>query len=102
MKINKGDLYIDHSISGNTIWFADLDIESEDLIIVASAGSDLWKELFPFIKLEDASVKAKDHLKKQRQIWLENSFSKMKKQAVDIKDDLLIDLANIISKLKNN
>lgn len=77
MKINKSDLYIDYSISGNTLWYASEAGEDPNYILIASFGSDMWNELFPKIHINNNSINSKELLKAQRKRWLEQELIKL-------------------------
>lgn len=77
MKINKSDLYIDYSISGNTLWYASEAGEDPNYILIASFGSDMWNELFPKIHINNNSINSKELLKLWRKKWLEQELKKL-------------------------
>lgn len=74
MKINKNDLYIDYSVLGNAMWYAEYEIDNDNCVLVAPYKSALWDALFPLIKITNDSVKSKALLKAQRQRWLEQEL----------------------------
>lgn len=74
MKINKNDLYIDYSVLGNALWYAEYEIENDHCVLVAPYKSALWDALFPLIKVTNDSVKSKALLKEQRKRWLEQEL----------------------------
>lgn len=73
-KINKNDLYIDYSVLGNALWYAEYDIDNENCILVAAYKSELWDMLFPLVKVTNDSVRSKALLKEQRKKWLEQEL----------------------------
>jgi len=77
MKINIKDLYIDYSISGNTLWYASEAGEDPNYMLVAEFGSNLWDELFLKIHINNDSINSKELLKLWRKKWLEQELKKL-------------------------
>lgn len=89
--IEKGDMYVDPSISGNTIWYAEKDFDGGEVSLIAKSGSDTWKTLFPLIKVEGNTEHAKELLKRQRLATLKDS---LKEEPKDLKNELIKFLEN--------
>lgn len=84
MKISKNDMYIDTTVSGNTIWYAPSDLDGDNYILIAQFGSPLWGELFNKISVDLNSESTRELLKSQRLSLLGSSLVNTKKSSDDI------------------
>lgn len=84
MKIGKNDMYIDTTVSGNTIWYAPSDLDGENYILIAQFGSTLWTDLFNKISVDLNSESTRELLKSQRLSLLGSSLTKTKKSSDDV------------------